>query len=167
MSYTTIHKTAREHTVDAGLAIKYLRRLEWEMGNGQCPECEACNPNDRQWQSQCDHLGHFKRCKLAKALEALGEHVEWRRVNRSPALKRRMEYWRKMLEPSMRAAEKAILTYRGFTFAQLDPVESGPSAAGAPANPAPSQAQGTASPSTRPGKAPGRGSSKRGSTRTR
>jgi len=162
MSYTTIHKTARERTVDAGPAIKFLRKLEWEMGHGQCPECCGHDPDNRGWQSQSSHLGHRRSCKLAKALAALGQPVEWRRVNRSPALKAREAWWREVAETAMGAGgRKATLTYKGLKF-DLDTPEEG-----VRASPAPTQAQGTASPSTRPGKAPGRGSSKRGSTRTR
>lgn len=55
---------------------KYLRSKEWNMGNGQCDECEGCRPG--HWAPHpcvptMDHEGHEKGCMFAKTLEALGE----------------------------------------------------------------------------------------------
>lgn len=63
-------------------ALKYLRKIEWAMGNGQCEECEGCSPYHEWWT---ETVGHTKNCKLAKAIESLGGKVEWERPNHSKA----------------------------------------------------------------------------------
>ncbi len=80
-------------------AIKYLRKKEWSMGNGQCPECCACHSGNPGWVRDCDHLGHNRSCKLAKSLVALGEKVEWRHANKSPERKAAKEHWAKICPP--------------------------------------------------------------------
>jgi hypothetical protein len=55
--------------------VKYLRKKEWSMGNGQCPECEGVPAT---WFGQPAHLtpetiGHRADCKLAAALVEAGE----------------------------------------------------------------------------------------------
>jgi hypothetical protein len=56
-------------------APAYLRRIEWSLGNGQCPECYGV-PED--WLGHpCyptrDTLGHKPGCQLAEALRDVGE----------------------------------------------------------------------------------------------
>lgn len=56
-------------------AAQYLRKLEWSIGNGQCPECLGV-PED--WLGNPNHLkassiGHKPECKLAAALVAVDE----------------------------------------------------------------------------------------------
>lgn len=60
--------------------VTYLRRLEWSMGNGQCPEC-AGHPDRSQWRRHPAYLigggpkwlGHEPSCILAACLRDLGE----------------------------------------------------------------------------------------------
>ena len=58
------------------LAIEYLREKEWSMGNGQCPECGGLS---KEWLEDTiwSDVGHETECKLATALESLGEKVHW------------------------------------------------------------------------------------------
>ena len=56
-------------------ATKYLRKREWSMGNGQCPDCEGVPAS---WHGHPLHIktgsiGHKPGCKLAAALRELGE----------------------------------------------------------------------------------------------
>lgn len=59
------------------ITITYLRRDEWSMGNGQCPECHGLAP-DARWDGHvCLRLsdwsaGHRAHCQLAAALQELG-----------------------------------------------------------------------------------------------
>jgi hypothetical protein len=58
-------------------ALKYLRKREWSMGNGQCPEC--CGVHEG-WLGHLlyktsKNIGHKKKCKLAKAIKSLGGEV--------------------------------------------------------------------------------------------
>lgn len=53
----------------------YLRKREWSMGNGQCPECCGVPPS---WHGHpchmtTDTIGHERDCDLAAALVAAGE----------------------------------------------------------------------------------------------
>lgn len=55
--------------------IAYLRKQEWSLGNGQCPECGGV---PESWFPHPLHptpetLGHEHGCALAGAIEALGE----------------------------------------------------------------------------------------------
>lgn len=56
-------------------AIQYLRLIEWQMGNGQCPECGGHIPGE--WAphpcvpTEADE-GHAQGCELAAALTAAG-----------------------------------------------------------------------------------------------
>lgn len=55
-------------------AAAYLKKSEWSMGNGQCPEC--CGVSAK-WFGHSLHttagsIGHQKKCALAKALRAVG-----------------------------------------------------------------------------------------------
>ena len=65
-------------------ALKYLRKIEWGMGNGQCEECEGCSPYQEWWT---ETVGHMKNCKLAQAIESLGGKVVWEKKNRSKTRK--------------------------------------------------------------------------------
>ena len=56
-------------------AVEYLRKLEWSMGNGQCPECHGLH---EKWHDEISHrnaeqIGHVAECNLAAALVDLGE----------------------------------------------------------------------------------------------
>lgn len=56
-------------------AATYLRKREWSMGNGQCPDCHGVPAS---WHGHPCHMtaesiGHEKKCDLAAALVALGE----------------------------------------------------------------------------------------------
>lgn len=62
--------------------MRLLRRLEYEMGNGQCAVCCGANPNG-QWDGHPCHptrasQGHKKNCKLAKRLKLAGYKVVYR-----------------------------------------------------------------------------------------
>lgn len=61
--------------------IKFLRKDEWSMGNGQCHEC--CGNEPGKWYPHpCvpspQHEGHAPNCDLAKALLELGQDVIFR-----------------------------------------------------------------------------------------
>ena len=63
-------------------AITYLRRLEWSMGNGQCPECCGAS-DDGRWHGHplyrlLSDLGHKLDCALANSIEELGGEVTYR-----------------------------------------------------------------------------------------
>lgn len=54
--------------------VKYLKKQEWSMGNGQCPECCGVSPD---WIGHPLHLdgntiGHENGCQLAQSLASLG-----------------------------------------------------------------------------------------------
>ena len=56
-------------------AVEYLRKREWSMGNGQCPDC--CGVPE-SWHGHPCHLtaatiGHSQDCPLADALRHAGE----------------------------------------------------------------------------------------------
>ena len=56
-------------------AIDYLKKREWSMGNGQCPECFGV---PESWHGHPCHMsaktiGHEAGCSLAEALRAAGE----------------------------------------------------------------------------------------------
>ena len=55
-------------------AEKYLRKQEWSMGNGQCPECCGCSPKIR-WGRDVN-LGHKSGCALNAALQEIAVLVE-------------------------------------------------------------------------------------------
>lgn len=59
-------------------AIRYLRRHEWRMGNGQCPECCGHDPTPGMWDGR-GTVGHRPGCDLAAALKSLGEPVDYER----------------------------------------------------------------------------------------
>ena len=74
--------------------IKYLRKNEWSMGNGQCPIC--CGPKPRRgWWT--DKVGHKKDCKLAECLNELGENVIWERKNHSKKVIEHKRFIKKMV----------------------------------------------------------------------
>lgn len=55
----------------------YLRKREWSMGNGQCPDCCGVPPD---WLGHPLHetpetIGHKLGCQLAEALADAGERV--------------------------------------------------------------------------------------------
>lgn len=55
--------------------IDYLRKREFSMGNGQCPDCESV---PESWHGHPLHMsassiGHDADCPLAKSLYELGE----------------------------------------------------------------------------------------------
>ena len=56
-------------------ATKYLRKREWSMGNGQCPDCHGV---PQSWYGHPLHMepgsiGHERGCALAAALRGLGD----------------------------------------------------------------------------------------------
>lgn len=60
-------------------AVEYLKRREWSMGNGQCPECSGCHAG---WYGHPlnvtpDTIGHQRGCILASALQSEGADVLW------------------------------------------------------------------------------------------
>ncbi len=75
--------------------IKYLRKKEWSMGHGQCPEC--CGVS-HEWLGDINYLtsknlGHLKTCSLAKALEDLDEYVLYRGESKDTSVHE--TYWTK------------------------------------------------------------------------
>ncbi len=62
-------------------ALNYLRgKLEWSMGNGQCPECYGVHGG---WLGHPFHptpssIGHEPDCQLARAICSLGGEVVYR-----------------------------------------------------------------------------------------
>ena len=82
-------------------AIKYLRKIEGNMGNGQCPQCgEWMHPS---WG---DKMGHKRSCLIGKALSELGEDVMWSKKMPDNTQKRSLEAMGKQLEDSW---SKAIM----------------------------------------------------------
>ncbi len=74
-------------------ALRFLRRDEWTMGNGQCPECCGLAPDGRWKNHPCNHgVGHEMDCALAASIFDLGarpiylhsDHVE-RPVDTGPS----------------------------------------------------------------------------------
>ena len=58
-------------------ALEYLRKREWSMGNGQCPDC--CGVS-QSWLGHpayltAEKLGHKADCQLAAALKSEGADV--------------------------------------------------------------------------------------------
>lgn len=56
-------------------ATEYLKKQEWSMGNGQCPECCGVPAS---WHGHPLHMttetiGHEENCSLAAALRDAGE----------------------------------------------------------------------------------------------
>ena len=65
-----------------GKALALLRKGEWSVGNGQCPECYGSGPSFHGrcfggWQAAAE-LGHEKKCGRAEAMEELGGEVRRR-----------------------------------------------------------------------------------------
>jgi hypothetical protein len=58
-------------------AWAYLRKQEWSMGNGQCPECHECGPSWLGFGGWGNSIGHKKDCGMATSLVALGQDVVW------------------------------------------------------------------------------------------
>lgn len=57
-------------------AAKYLKRREWSMGNGQCPECcgvPASWHGKHPLHMDAASIGHEANCQLAAALRNAGE----------------------------------------------------------------------------------------------
>jgi hypothetical protein len=62
-----------------------LRKLEWSMGNGQCPECHAQGPSWLGFGGWGSHVGHTKKCPVAKTLVDAGLAVVFKtRYDRLP-----------------------------------------------------------------------------------
>lgn len=59
-------------------AVRYLREREWTMGNGQCHDCCGLAPGRNWWTPT---IGHTRNCKLARALDSLGELIDWEQPN--------------------------------------------------------------------------------------
>ena len=71
-------------------ALKLLRDGEWSMGNGQCPDCEACRP-DETWH--VEFVGHERECARANAIQELGGEVEWKKENKTEARRNHLAWW--------------------------------------------------------------------------
>ena len=58
-------------------AVKYLRKIEWSLGNGQCPECFGAPPGwtGHPCYRNAASIGHKEDCDLARSLLGLGEKV--------------------------------------------------------------------------------------------
>lgn len=56
-------------------AWAFLRKQEWSMGNGQCPECHAQGPSWLGFGGWGYEIGHKEGCGMAAALEAVGQKV--------------------------------------------------------------------------------------------
>ena len=56
-------------------ATRYLKKREWSMGNGQCPDCEGvpASWHGHPLHMKTDSIGHEAGCKLAAALRELGQ----------------------------------------------------------------------------------------------
>jgi hypothetical protein len=54
--------------------IRYFRRNEWTMGNGQCRDCHGAG-RPFAGQTHQDMIGHTAKCEVAKILESLGQTV--------------------------------------------------------------------------------------------
>lgn len=70
-------------------AASLLRAGEWSMGNGQCPECHACQPGRGWWTAR---VGHIPECARAEALRELGETPEMDRENTEPSRTQWLEF---------------------------------------------------------------------------
>ena len=55
-------------------AVRYLRKNEWSMGNGQCPDCCGSQPGKWDFRPECKE-GHKFDCLLAGALSSFGDDV--------------------------------------------------------------------------------------------
>lgn len=56
-------------------AAKYLKKREWSMGNGQCPDCCGVPASwyGHPLHMKTNSIGHEAACTLAAALRGLGE----------------------------------------------------------------------------------------------
>lgn len=52
-------------------AKRWLKKVEWSMGNGQCPCCDGLS-KEFYPENKPKDLGHKKTCGLAAAMLALG-----------------------------------------------------------------------------------------------
>ena len=57
------------------LALEFIKKDEWSMGNGQCPKCGGVPAS---WHGHPLHMGtksigHAANCPLAAALKSLGD----------------------------------------------------------------------------------------------
>ena len=55
--------------------IQYLKKKEWSMGNGQCPECCGVPKNwhGHPCHMEAESIGRKENCGVAKALICAGE----------------------------------------------------------------------------------------------
>ncbi len=56
---------------------QYLKKLQWSMGNGQCPECFGLKPFTFERYTRRSH-GHKQGCLLAKSMQAAGFKIIYR-----------------------------------------------------------------------------------------
>lgn len=54
---------------------KYFKRIEYSMGNGQCPECDGLDPN-KAWLTILS-TGHSTDCELAKCMTVVGSNPKY------------------------------------------------------------------------------------------
>jgi hypothetical protein len=64
--------------------LAQLRKIEWSMGNGQCPECQGLSPTFAYGVSDSGYhephkTGHKRKCSLADAIASCGQSVFYRR----------------------------------------------------------------------------------------
>ena len=52
-------------------ALEYLKKQEWAMGNGQCPDCCGLGKFFTMQYDDKD-IGHKLNCKLAESIKELG-----------------------------------------------------------------------------------------------
>ncbi len=75
-------------------AIRFLKSIEWTMGNGQCDACCGHAPRQGWWT---ETVGHKRTCRLAKALASLGVPVVWERPNHSKEVRKMRKAAREMM----------------------------------------------------------------------
>lgn len=51
-------------------SIRFIHKMEWSVGNGQCDCCEGMGPAFMGWPAE--ELGHSKDCKFATLMKEVG-----------------------------------------------------------------------------------------------
>jgi len=62
------------------VALEYLLKDEWTMGNGQCHVCCGLGESFVYGVNQGTEWGHEKGCSLAKAIKSLGGNPFYKRT---------------------------------------------------------------------------------------
>jgi hypothetical protein len=64
------------------ITTEFLLKVQWNMGNGQCPECYGCEPGFHGPSSMMyKEEGHFQDCLLAAALLEQDQEVIYMQLN--------------------------------------------------------------------------------------